>query len=188
MNYLIDCGTHFFEGLKKLNDIYNFDDNWTIYSFEPNPNTFTKSQNYKPVLNNLTHINAAVSTTDGLTTIYCEASQDGCGEGSNILAEPPEKDIQYGHIFNYSIVETKTYDLCSFISKLPDIETMVIKMDIEGEEFNILPQILKNNIKINTMYIEFHERFFKDYEYYKNLKTFYINELKNNGIQVIVWN
>jgi FkbM family methyltransferase len=187
MKYLIDCGTHFFEGLKKLNDIYSFDDTWTIYSFEANPITFSKSHSYKPIYNNLIHINAAVSIKDGYKIINCECSEDGCGEGSNILEFPPQKDTLYGHIFKYNKLETRTYDLSSFILNLSDIDFLVLKMDIEGEEYSILPQLLNSNIKINDIYIEFHERFFKDIEYYNNLNSSLISQLKNNGTKVIVW-
>jgi FkbM family methyltransferase len=187
MKYLIDCGTHFFEGLKKLSNIYKFDDTWMIYSFEANPITFNASHKYKPSYINLIHINAAVSTQDGYKTINCEGSQNGCGEGSNILEFPPQSDTLYGHSFQYQKLQTPTYDLCSFILNLSNIDFLVIKMDIEGEEYSILPQILNSNIKIDDIYIEFHERFFEDTQYYASLNSSFISQLHNNNTNVIVW-
>jgi FkbM family methyltransferase len=187
MKYLIDCGTHFFEGLKQLNNIYQFDDTWTIYSFEPNPITFNESHKYKPNYFNLIHINAAVSTKDGYKIINCEHNENFCGEGSNILEFPPQTDTLYGHTFQYHKLQTKTYDLCSFIINLPDIDFLVIKMDIEGEEYSILPRLLNSSIKINDIYIEFHERFFEDTKHYSNLNASFISQLHNNNTNVIVW-
>ena len=34
---------------------------------------------------------------------------------------------------------------------------MILKVDIEGDEYNILKQILDNSKKINTLLIEFHD-------------------------------
>lgn len=188
MKYLIDCGSHFFDGLKKLQHIYLFDNNWTIYSFEANPITYTKSQIYKPKINNLIHIHGAVSDYDGDTIVHCDHYQDWCGQGSNILKEPPKKDIIYSHNFIYNDYNVKTYNLPIFLEKLTDIELLVIKMDIEGEEYNILPKLIQNQtIKIDTIYIEFHERFFSDTQHYTDLKLSYIAALKNSGVNVVLW-
>ena len=40
---------------------------------------------------------------------------------------------------------------------LSDHDNLILKVDIEGGEYNILKQILKNSKKINTLLIEFHE-------------------------------
>lgn len=187
MNYCLDCGTHFFQGLNKLNDIYHFDENWTIYSFEANPETFLKSIKYKPNLYNLFHFNKAVSIADGWTTMHCDKD---CGQGSNILPNPPHRDIVYGNAFNYTSSSVETIDLCYLIQNL-DSDRLIIKLDIEGEEFNILPRIIQNkNIytKINSLYIEFHERFFlEQVETYIDKKNTYTKFFNDNNINIIVW-
>ena len=40
---------------------------------------------------------------------------------------------------------------------LSDHDNLILKVDIEGGEYNVLKQILKNSKKINTLLIEFHE-------------------------------
>jgi FkbM family methyltransferase len=47
MNYLIDCGTHLGEGLYKHIQNYNVNEDWKIYSFEANPNTYNLFQSIK---------------------------------------------------------------------------------------------------------------------------------------------
>jgi FkbM family methyltransferase len=187
VNCLIDCGTHYFQGLNKLNSIYHFDDNWIIYSFEANPQTFAESLKYKPQLNNLFHINKAVSTKNGISTINCDIN---CGQGSNILENPPRKDILYGNSFSYSSSSIETIDLCNFIDQI-DADRLILKLDIEGEEFNILPKIIETNVykKINILYIEFHERFFIDkIDKMIEQKNYYINFLQKKDIKTILWN
>lgn len=187
MKYLIDCGSHFFEGLKKLNSIYSFDSSWFIYSFEANPNTFKQSLIHKPNFQNFKHINAAISNYNGTTTIHCEASQNGCGEGSNILIDPPAKDIQYHHSFSYTSYPVIMYDISSWIDQLEDVDFLVIKMDIEGSEYDVLPRLLDIKTKINVLYIEFHHRFFKDTLLYSKLNNAYVSRLEQQGIKVIIW-
>ena len=190
MNYLIDGGTHLFQGIKKLNEIYKFDNSWEIYSFEPNPITFELSEQHKPNLNtNIIHINGALSTFDGQTIIHCERTDNYTGQGSNILKNPPTKDNNYQ--LHYSHYNIKTYNICNLINNLNNIDKLIIKLDIEGEEFNILPLIIDGCIhkhRINTMYIEFHERFFlEEITKYTNNKLLYIDALKKQNIDVFLW-
>lgn len=186
MNCLIDCGTHYFQGLNKLNSIYHFNDNWTIYSFEANPQTFEESLKYKPQFNNLFHINKAVSTKNGIVTINCDTN---CGQGSNILDSPPTKDILYGNNFTYYSTKIESIDLCNFIGHI-NADQLILKLDIEGEEFNILSKIIETNAykKISVLYIEFHERFFPDkIDKMIEQKNYYVNFLQNKGVNIIFW-
>jgi FkbM family methyltransferase len=196
MKYIIDCGTHFFQGLNQLNDIYDFysRNDWMVYCFEPNPITFNKSIKYKPDSKNIIHYNAAVSTYNGYTNINCDFSQNiyenGCGQGSNILVNPPKKDIVYDYIFNFVSYATKVIDLSEFINSLDNIEQLIVKMDVEGEEYNIIPELIKSNTftKISALYIEFHERFFvNNIDDYIRMKLEYISFLKDNNCKVILW-
>ena len=113
MKYFIDCGTHFFQGLKKFDEMYNFDSSWVIYSFEVNPITYELSRRDIPKqfkALNLIHENKAVSTENGVVTVNCEFSdQIGIGEGSNILKNPPDKDTLYGMSFLWSHKKTSSF-------------------------------------------------------------------------------
>jgi|694.fasta_scaffold79802_8 FkbM family methyltransferase len=191
MNYLLDCGTHFFQGLNKLNDIYRFDHTWQIYCFEANPITFIKSKKYYPSFPNIIHENLAVSINENECIVNCDINNnDECGQGSNILTSPPNKDIVYNHLFNFMPYKVKKFDICKFLQQLNNIEQLIIKIDIEGEEFNVVPHILKhfNCSLINTIYIEFHERFFiEEIETYQKLKIKYKESLSKLGCRVIEW-
>lgn len=194
MKYFIDCGTHMFQGLKKFNEKYKFDESWTIYCFEANPRTFNQS---KCFLNdglealNIIHQNLAVSVSEGEITVNCDSNNDGgTGQGSNILLQPPEKDIVHTHTFTWEKETVNCFDLSSFIKNLKDIDILVIKMDIEGSEFDVLKKIINDEtyFDINDMYVEFHERFFIDkLEEYSNLKHELINFFLNNEVRIVEW-
>ena len=57
----------------------------------------------------------------------------------------------------------------------------VLKMDIEGSEYEIIEELVKSNIPINQLLIEFHDRFFKT-NTPKSLDS--VNLLKNSGYEI----
>ena len=57
----------------------------------------------------------------------------------------------------------------------------VLKMDVEGSEYDIIPYLLNMKTPIKQLLIEFHHRFFED-GFLKNKKTLEI--LKNNGYKI----
>ena len=60
------------------------------------------------------------------------------------------------------IIEVECIDLCEWIKKNINKEDKVfLKLDIEGEEYKIFPQLIEQNIigeYLNEMYVEFHEK------------------------------
>jgi len=64
------------------------------------------------------------------------------------------------------IEEKNQIDIESVFSKLDDsINNIGLKLDIEGDEYNILDDVMKNSKKVNFLIVEFHE-------IEKNQKTF----------------
>tara|TARA_B100000787_G_C16164209_1_gene282984 strand:- start:88 stop:870 length:783 start_codon:yes stop_codon:yes gene_type:complete len=72
---------------------------------------------------------------------------------------------------------------------LKDQENLLLKIDIEGDEYEILEDIIKNSKKINCLLIEFHfisknilliEKFIKDNEYLKLIHIHGNNYAGNN--------
>ncbi len=194
MKYFIDCGTHLFQGLKQFSNIYSFDQSWTIYSFEANPKTFALSKAY---LNdgleklNIIHKNLAVSDKDGKIIVNCDSNNnDATGQGSNILSAPPDYDIVHPHKFTWVKEEVECFNFSKFISNLENVDTLVIKLDIEGEEFNVLDRMIEDEsyTKINDLYVEFHERFFlNEINKYTNLKDQFIRYFQKRNINIINW-
>lgn len=194
MKYFIDCGSHFFQGLKEFNRKYRFDKSWTIYSFEANPRTYAKSKTFiNEGLENLNiiHQNLAVSTSDGEIVVNCDVNNDGgTGAGSNILTVPPVADIVHKHVFTWDKERVKKINLSNFLIDLEDVERLIVKLDIEGSEFDVLNQIINDcsYIKVEKFYIEFHERFFiEEIESYTEIKNKIINFFVDKKINIDTW-
>jgi len=202
MKIFIDCGTHLFQGFKQFAEKYCIDNEWKCYCFEANPFTYERSkQIYNELIKesyNITHLNQAVYNKDGKITINC--SQDDAGpysdghfsQSSNILSDPPDYDHVYHYGFNYK-EEGETIKSINFSRFLQDNinvgDFVVVKMDIEGAEFDVLPSIIEDNSYklIDHFYCEFHERFFEPKNKYRNLKQQYINTFKNSDILFEEW-
>ena len=168
VKYFIDCGTHYFEGLKTFEKMYGFNNEWHVYSFEANPFTFEDSKSKKPQHQyTLTHENKAVWINAESITVRCEGSnQKGCA--STVIKDPPSVDTQWKSKFNWkseeNVLSVRLSDLIFQLSKTS--EKIVVKMDIEGAEFEVLEDVILSGAAclIDDIYIEFHERFFIEKE------------------------
>lgn len=171
-----------FQGFKEFAKNFNIDKNWNCYCFEANPITYKFSQKeYENLCNegySIIYKNLAVSSFDGKIKINCDLAENGTGQGSNILLNPPNKDIEWGHNLNYlkDFIEVECIDFAKFINSVCNPgDYILIKMDIEGAEFDVLDSlIIKIDLSIiNEIYVEFHERFFEDIDFYKEKKLKY---------------
>jgi FkbM family methyltransferase len=77
------------------------------------------------------------------------------------------------------IVEMKTMQ--DILNELNHKHIDVLKMDIEGEEYDVIDNILDNNISVDQILIEFHDRFF-DNGTVKSLQT--VKKLKSKGYEI----
>lgn len=192
----IDCGTNMFQGFEYFANKFNIDSTWECYSFEANPDIFLNSkEKYNSLIGsgyNIEHKNIAVTTFDGKVKINCHISDQHNGEASNILLNPPQRDIRH----NVDILYKKTdeYVECiDFVKFLKSIyipqSYILIKMDIEGAEFDILDSILeKLDLSIiSDIYVEFHERFFTPQEPYALKIELYKQEFAKMGIVLNSW-
>jgi FkbM family methyltransferase len=173
MNHLIDCGSNYFDGLNSLNRIYYFGEGWKIDCFEANPLTYNDSLQSKPSYNCEVVIhNKVIWKIDGHVNVNINADLP-LDNGTNILEIPPDRDIQYNRKFNWQEkINVPCVDLAKIIRD-SDSKFIVVKMDIEGAEFEVLQHLIKENAlqKINHLYVEFHERFFiSELEKYRELK------------------
>jgi hypothetical protein len=96
-------------------------------------------------------------------------------QGSNILANPPSTDND--HIFRYRkyiIQSVRLADLVLQVAREHRPETIVVKLDIEGAEFEVLQDLFETEAasKISQLHVEFHERFFPGkIDYYTQLRS-----------------
>lgn len=195
-----DCGTHLFQGFNQFSEKYSIDQDWECYCFEANPITYKMSKsNYFDLLNqgfDIKHFNAAVSDKRGFVDVNCavayyyDESEEGSftSQASNILSVPPNPSPLTR--YDNNIHKVRSIDFSEFIKQVASPEDFVlIKMDIEGSEFEVLDKLIYDNnlIYINDIHIEFHEHFFKDREYYANKKDFYMQLFQSKNITFGNW-
>ena len=202
MKIFIDCGTHLFQGFKQFAEKYNIDGDWKCFSFEANPFTYQRSKEvYEQLLNdgyNIIHFNKAVYNSEGKINVNCSIDDGGpyadghFSQGSNVLSDPPDYDHVYhcGFTYKQEEVVVDTVDFSKFLKEnVTEDDFVVVKMDIEGAEFEVLPSMIADGSYklINDFYCEFHERFFEPKSKYKELKENYKEVLKQSGILVEEW-
>lgn len=193
-NVYLDCGGHHGEGLMEFIEKYGIDKSWVIETFEPNP-----ACNYKERVKNLdlniTIHEKAVWVYDGIILFSQENHEksnsksptdgnskiDGWGSviseiGSRHLlhCEPP--------------IEVECVNFNEVLSKYNYEEhNVIVKLDIEGAEYNVLRHIILNgSIKnINELYVEWHHVDLEN----ENINTTnkLIETMKSYGVIVHNW-
>lgn len=179
----LDCGTHYGEGLNDFIQRYNIDKNWEVYSFEPNKYLWQEHFNNNPHTN-IQYINKAIYIHDD-TIVF------------NIAYPNTDASSIYGkHIGDslYNSVEVQCIDLSKFIlDNFSKDDFIVVKMDIEGAEYEVLRKMIKDESLnyINDIYVEFHSH--KDeyaiLENGENKESTFklIDEIKSLGINFTHW-
>lgn len=158
MNYLIDCG--FSTGpfsTKILNELRAADanlSNWTLFGFEPDARWQDRWPAFieeYPELS-IKIYPAAIWTADAAARFYPCRSQT-----ASHLADVKQRCIASSR--NNSTV-VPTVDLNKFILGLPNPERIILKLDIEGAEFYVLPHMQAGGSAnlLSEVYIEYHER------------------------------
>jgi len=159
---ILDCGANI--GISVLNYKRRYP-NSKIIAFEPDPNIIpTLKNNLK---NNgaedVKLVEAAVWISKGKSNFFCEGA-----DGSKLIQEKNKDD---------SKIEVNTIDLDEYISGPIDL----VKMDIEGAEFEVIPHIRSKLHFIKNILIECH---INTYEIEKFSKI--LTELGNAGFQVSI--
>lgn len=135
---IIDCGANI--GLSTIYLKMRFP-NAHIVAYEPDPNIYAALKNnitafrYK----NITCLNEAVSNQDSTLNFWSEGGHSGM-----IVRHTDEKKT----------TPVKAIRLKSFLSNYKHIT--FLKIDIEGEEINVIPDIKDELKKIDYLFLEYH--------------------------------
>lgn len=144
--------------------------NCQVFGFDPTPKSikWTKSQNL-PV--NFRFFEFGVSDKTGFTDFYLPKNPDYVS-GSVIT----QSNI---NLKEKVVVEMKTIN--DILNELHHNHIDVLKMDIEGAEYDIIDYILDRNISVGQILVEFHDRFFKE----GNVKSREaVNKLRNADYEI----
>ncbi len=122
--------------------------NCKVYAFDPTPKSIRWIKNHKDLPENFNFYDYGIGSYDGNISFY------------------PPKNPDYVSCTIYEKEETKNkkFDvpikkLSTIIKDLKHDKIDILKMDIEGTEYEIIDDILNIDIEIKQILIEFHHRF-----------------------------
>ena len=148
---IIDCGANVGNVIKPIINI-----GCQIIAFEPNPHAFNVlNQNFIDN-KNVKCYQKAVSTKDGMSELFLHenSKKDNLywSTGSSLQSTKNNIDKE-------NFVMVKTINFSNFVLSL-NKEIKIVKIDIEGEEVNVINQLLDKNLhlKISQIIVETHER------------------------------
>jgi FkbM family methyltransferase len=123
--------------------------NCNVYGFDPTPKSINWI-NSKKRIDKFKFFNCGIDTKDGFVDFFLPKNS-GHVSGSVVS----QKNVS---TLNKLSVEMKS--LTKIMDELGHQHIDVLKMDIEGSEYDVIENILNSKISITQFLIEFHDRFF----------------------------
>ena len=144
----IDCGAHCGESI--LEAKRRFGNDIKIYSFEANTNLANALIEHFKNDSNVKIENKAVWIENSFIEFYLSTSWS---DGSSVY-----KEKNSGGISENILLKVPCIDLSSFINNFDKDDYIILKIDIEGAEYELLNHMLSNNCLeyINDLFVEFH--------------------------------
>lgn len=141
-----------------------------VYAFDPTPKSieWVHKQRLPP---NFYFFEYGIGKESGLVDFYLPKNVDHVS-GSLLIQD------------NVSLEEKVEVSVKSFNDIIRDLNPEkidILKIDIEGTEYNIIDDILKANIPVTQIFIEFHERFIPDG---KRKTRNAISKMKKHGYKI----
>ncbi len=159
----IDCGANHGQGLRQFISMLNVDSTWDIHSYEPTPGMVMDEDLMN--LDNVTFHEKAVWSKNGTIDFsLCIPSEEWkeADQGSSVMGlldaaeciDPNSPQFRK----HDNIVKVETVDICDILKKFSYDDYIVVKMDIEGSEYEVCRRLLETEdlVKINKMFVEWH--------------------------------
>ena len=121
-----------------------------VYAFNPMPTSATYVTNKQPPPAFEFH-QWAIAAQDGTLTLYPRVKKDGTLSEMMFTLAPEAASREHG-------VEVPAYSIASLMMKLGHKHVDVLKMDIEGAEYEVLEGLLDAQNKPRQLLVEFHHR------------------------------
>lgn len=187
MKLLIDAGCNKLQGFSKLKNIEDIKDTDRKIFIEANPECWDFLENNISNIPNSIFVKKALSTEIKETQLITRGDLKS-DTAATILDKKFLEDslnrwnIKVPNYIEYTINTTTVKEILES-QKNVKFDSVVLKLDIEGMEYDVLRQMIDENIAVDKIYCEFHVHSSKE----DNLKLQLINELHHKGIQILNW-
>lgn len=123
----------------------------TVHAFDPTPNSVHMLDGCE-LPDRFTFHPWAVTAEDGSLKFYPRLKKDGSKSDVmfTMVAEEATRD---------DAIEVPAFSLASIVDKLGHARIDLLKMDIEGAEYEVLDALLEAPVKPTQLLVEFHHRF-----------------------------
>ena len=166
---IIDLGSNVGDVTKYLSDNFNS----YIYSYEPNIHAYKIQINRLSQNNKIFFFNECVHLENGEKKFFFHKEAKYGGDAEHSHSSSLDQSKSNVSKDNYTIVKATSID--DIINKFNKID--LIKIDIEGYEYEIIPKLIQNKNKIKKVVCELHGRpSYKDKN--KNYEEKYNNLIK----------
>lgn len=148
MNIFIDCGSYVGKSItkfRKMIDYENHKSEWKFFAFEPNP--YMDS-----VIQNVIYSRSAVWIEDCKKEYYL-SNKARKYDGNTLMRNKKTADLNYKKPIIVDCI-----DLSKWILKFSLTDYIVLKLDVEGAEYEILEHLMDTGAigLISVLYCEFH--------------------------------
>ena len=190
----LDCGSNLGQGFEFFKGFYK-QDRFDFILFEPNPHCFKiLEQKYSGLRKDGVRLmNVAVGSEEGEVEFYgLDETQGGIySVGGSIL---PEHNSRMYTTARNSNLKVHSINFNNFLNDLFDKEiysTYILKLDIEGGEYQILDSLIENR-KVNlfeSIYVEFHSQYMNQefMHFYQNKEKLFFRQAKKMKTRVVNW-
>ena len=142
-----------------------------VFGFDPTPKSISWIKNHPALPSNFLFFEYGIADRTGMVDFYLPKNTEYIS-GSFVKQDFVSEKQKIS-------VEMKSWE--DIINTLGHTQIDVLKMDIEGAEYEVLDSILKASIPIHQILIEFHERWIEG----GKIKTINaIEKLKNHGYEI----
>ena len=189
----IDCGSNLGQGFTFFEQYFPL----KIFDYilvEPNPfceEELIKKINQKKQEVSINLITKSASSSEGTTKFFglVEGNRGKVTEAASILKD--HASSWYTHSEEDAIT-VETFSLADVIrNKASFYKIIVVKMDIEGAEYDVLDDLVKKGVhkKIATIFTEFHSQYMTepDKTIYENREKVIIQSFNNDKIPFHLW-
>ena len=183
---LLDLGCNVLDGYNHLKQLEDITDNTRKVFVEPNPECWLELEQKLTTIPNSTLVKKAISTTEGIVELITRADVSSDIAATIISKDYLEASLAKCNMFvdNYNIYKIESTTIKNILTEYNITpQDTVLKLDIEGMEYDILEDILQYNFLFKKIYCEFHIHNTEDIR----KKMLLLSQFSNKNITVIDW-